>query len=88
MGGVLDDDKMSLGTLLKKKRNSLDMTLDELAEAAGVSKSHLHGLEGDKSEPGILMCAKLSVALGLPVQAMAAAALTGALQDRGVPQDA
>ena len=88
MGGVLDDDKMSLGTLLKKKRNSLDMTLDEVAEAAGCSKSHLHGLEGDKCEPGILMCAKLSVALGLSVQAMAAAALTGALQNRAAPQDA
>ena len=84
----MDDDKMSLGALLKKKRISLDMTLDEVAEAAGCSKSHLHGLEGDKCEPGILMCAKLSVALGLSVQAMAAAALTGALQNRAAPQDA
>jgi transcriptional regulator with XRE-family HTH domain len=69
---------MSLGSLLKAKRNALDMTLDEVAEAAGCSKSHLHGLEGDKCEPGILMCARLSVALGLSVQAMAAAALTQA----------
>ncbi len=70
---------MSLGALLKTKRVALGMTLDDVAEAAGVSKSHLHGLEGDKCEPGILMCAKLSVALGLPVQAMASAALVGAL---------
>jgi transcriptional regulator with XRE-family HTH domain len=76
---------MSLGTLLKGKRNALGMTLDEVAEAAGCSKSHLHGLEGDKCEPGIVMCARLSVALGLPVQAMAAAALTGAMQGRGGP---
>jgi len=71
---------MSLGTLLKTKRNALGLTLDEISDAAGCSKSHLHNLEGDKSEPGILMCAKLSVALGLSVQAMAAAALTGAMQ--------
>ena len=71
---------MSLGVLLKTKRNALGLTLDEIADAAGCSKSHLHSLEGDKCEPGILMCAKLSVALGLSVQAMAAAALTGAIQ--------
>lgn len=73
---------MSLGTLLKAKRTALGMTLDEVAEAAGCSKSHLHGLEGDKCDPGIVMCARLSVALGVPVQSMAAAALTGAIQSR------
>jgi transcriptional regulator with XRE-family HTH domain len=55
------------------------MTLEEVAAAAGCSKSHLHALEGDKAEPGLLMCARLSVALGVPVQAMAAARLSGAL---------
>ena len=73
---------MSLGVLLKTKRNALGLTLDETADAAGCSKSHLHSLEGDKCEPGILMCAKLSVALGLSVQSMAAAALTGAMKAR------
>jgi transcriptional regulator with XRE-family HTH domain len=68
---------MSLGTLLKSRRNALDMTLEDVAEAAGCSKSHLHRLEGDKCEPGIVMCARLSAALGLPVQLMAAAALRG-----------
>lgn len=71
---------MSLGNLLKSKRTALGMTLDEVAEAADCSKSHLHGLEGDKCEPGILMCAKLSVALGLSVQAMAAAAMSQAMR--------
>jgi transcriptional regulator with XRE-family HTH domain len=45
---------MSLGGLLKSKRNALGMTLDEVAEAAGCSKSHLHSLESDKCEPGII----------------------------------
>mgnify|MGYP000858704383 CR=1 FL=1 len=73
---------MSLGSLLRAKRDAARMTLEEVADAAGCSKSHLHALEGDKCEPGILMCAKLSVALGLSVQAMAAAALTGAMKAR------
>ena len=76
---------MSLGALLRVKRDTLGMTLDDVAEAAGCSKSHLHSLEGDKCEPGILMCAKLSVALGLSVQAMAAAAICGALQKATQP---
>jgi DNA-binding XRE family transcriptional regulator len=73
---------VSLGTLLKSKRNSLGMTLEEVAHASGLSKSHLHGLENNKHEPGILACAQLSVALGVPVQSMAAAALTHALRLR------
>lgn len=70
---------MTLGELLKTSRNRLGMTLEEVA-GAGCSKSHLHALEGNKCEPGILMCARLSVALGVTVQAMAAAALSGALR--------
>lgn len=77
---------MSLGQLLRAKRGAIGMTLDEVAEAAGCSKSHLHSLEGDKCEPGILMCAKLSIALGLSVQSMAAAAICGALQNALQPQ--
>lgn len=76
---------MSLGSLLKSKRDAIGMTLDEVAGAAGCSKSHLHALEGDKCDPGILMCAKLSVALGLSVQAMAAAAICGAMQKAAQP---
>jgi len=76
---------MSLGALLRAKRDALGLTLDEVAGSAGCSKSHLHALEGDKCEPGILMCAKLSVALGLSVQSMAAAAMCGALQRAAQP---
>ena len=76
---------MSLGQLLRAKRGAIGMTLDEVAEAAGCSKSHLHSLEGDKCEPGLLFCTKLSVALGLSIQSMAAAALCGALQKANRP---
>lgn len=71
---------MSLGALLKAKRAALGLTLEEVAEAAIVSKSHLHGLEKDLCEPGILLCARLSVALGVSVQSMAAAAMAKAMR--------
>lgn len=72
---------MSLGSLLHAKRTAFGMTLQEVAEASGTSMGYVHALEKDKSEPGILLCAKLSVALGVSVQAMAAAALTSALKE-------
>ena len=71
---------MTLGELLKAKRNAMGLTLDEVSDVAGCSKSYLHSLEGDKSEPGILMCVRLSVALGVPIQAMASAVITSALK--------
>jgi DNA-binding XRE family transcriptional regulator len=70
---------MSLDELLKSRRCALGMTLDDVAEAAGISKSHLHGLEGDKCEPGITVCVKLSVALGTPLQLMGAAVMASML---------
>ena len=73
---------MTLGTILHAKRVALGLTLQEVADAAGTSKSYIHELENDKSDPGILLCAKLSIALGLSVQMMAAAALVTALKEK------
>ena len=74
---------MTLGQLLRAKRKSLGLSLDEVADAAGVSKSHLWGLEMDQAEPGIRMCVRLSVVLGLTVQAMASASLQAGGRDAG-----
>lgn len=72
---------MTLGELLKSSRLRLGLTLDELATVIGCSKSHSFNLEADRHEPGILMCVKLSIALGISVQTIATAALKGALQE-------
>lgn len=65
---------MNFGNLLKEKRKSLGLTLEEVGDAAGISKSHLYGLEnGAHPNPGLYTCARLSLALGLSVSAMAAA---------------
>jgi transcriptional regulator with XRE-family HTH domain len=70
---------MTLGELLRARRLALDLSLDEVAGATGTTKSTLHRVEVGKTEPGILVCARLSVALGVSVQAMASAALAGAM---------
>lgn len=67
---------MTLGEMLKQKRVALGLTLQEVGDAAGVTKGHIHDLEtGKQFNPGIFTCARLAIALGLTVQAIAAAAV-------------
>ena len=71
---------MTLGDLLKSRRTALGLTLEEVGDAAGLSKSHLHGLEsGRNPNPGIVTCARLSLALGMSVTSLAAAAVETAM---------
>ena len=73
---------MTLSELVKNKRAALGLTLDEVSSAAGMSKSHLHGLESGKvPSPSLLLCVRLSVALGINIQLMAACALNEATQE-------
>ncbi len=79
----MSDPTTRLGALLRNKREALGMTLQEVADTCGSHKGHVHALESGRHEPGILLCARLSVALGLPVQAMAAAAISDAIEKGG-----
>ena len=79
--------KMSLGALLKSKRTALGLSIEDVAETAGCSKSHYYGVESDRSEPGILLCVKLSLALSIPVNQMASAVLSGALKSAKAGND-
>jgi transcriptional regulator with XRE-family HTH domain len=67
---------MSLADLIKKARKSSGMTLDELAECASMSKSYIWSLEnGVDTNPTLGHCVRLSLALGISVNAMAAASV-------------
>lgn len=67
---------MKLGELLKSRREALGMTLDDVADATGSSKSYVWELEAGRSyKMGLLLAARFAVALGMQVSMMAAAAL-------------
>lgn len=67
---------MKLGDLIKTRRESLGMTLDEVADAAGCSKSYVWEVENHKGyKMSLVLAARFSVALGLQVSLMASAAL-------------
>lgn len=67
---------MTLGQLIKSHRERAGLSLQDLADAAGSSKAHLHSIErGVTVAISLLLAARLSIALGVPVNSMAAAAL-------------
>jgi transcriptional regulator with XRE-family HTH domain len=67
---------MTLGQLIKSRREALGMTLEDLADATGSSKSYVWELENHKGyKMSLPFAARFSVALGLQVSLMASAAL-------------
>lgn len=69
---------MRLGELIKSKRETAGLSLQELADVCGVSKAHVWDLEqGNTENPSLMLTLKLSVALGVPVNAFAATLLKG-----------
>lgn len=67
---------MTLGELIKSRREALGMTLEEVASAAGCSKSYIWEVENHKGyKMSLILAARFSVALGLQVSLMASAAL-------------
>lgn len=70
---------MTLGELLKDARARQGMSMQDLADAIGSTKSHIYSIEAERTEPGFMFAVRLSVALGLPLQSMGAAMLNTAL---------
>ncbi|MDR5801156.1 helix-turn-helix transcriptional regulator [Caballeronia sp. LZ001] len=67
---------MNLSDMVRNRREALGMTLEEVADAAGSSKSHIWSIENDRTQNVSLhMATRLSVALGLSIHLMAAATL-------------
>jgi len=64
--------QMSLGSLIKQRRVSHKWTLENLAFAAGLSKSTVWELENDRHAPSFVVAAKLAIVLGIDLADMAA----------------
>ena len=71
----------TLGQMIKTRRASLSMSLDDVARAAGCTKSHIWEMEQDRSRnPTVAMVYGLSQALAVPFAMMASAALATVLK--------
>lgn len=67
---------MTLGELLKSRRESLGMSLQDVADACGLTKSHIWDMEqGNSFNPTLSASIRLSICLGITINMMAAATL-------------
>jgi transcriptional regulator with XRE-family HTH domain len=57
-----------LGTRIRTRRRVIDLTLDQIATAAGLSTSFLSQVERDLATPSVRSLAKIAHALNMPVQ--------------------
>lgn len=58
---------MKIGKALKLCRSARDLSLEVVAERAGISTSYLSRLENDKREPSLALIGKVAEALNIPV---------------------
>jgi transcriptional regulator with XRE-family HTH domain len=80
--GALPSNVRTLGAEIKAARDSARMSLQEVADVAGFTKSHVWEVEQGRSRnPTVAMIAGLSRALGVPFLRLAQAALNTALAD-------
>ncbi len=72
----------SLGAALKELRKAQRLTLQSAADRIGCTKSHLHTLERDGSEPGLRLAYRIAEAYGVPLLTLALCAEIDKEQDR------
>jgi transcriptional regulator with XRE-family HTH domain len=58
---------MSIGKRIRKRRQILEMTQKELAEAIGVTPQHISAIEQDKRDPSLSSLGKLAEELGVTI---------------------
>lgn len=63
---------MSIGKRIRKRRQELKLTQENLASALGLTPQHISGIEQDKRNPSLSSLAKLAEELGITVDYLVA----------------
>ena len=61
------DISMSIGKRIRKRRQELELTQENLARALGLTPQHISGIEQDKRGPSLSSLANLAEELGVTV---------------------
>jgi len=64
---ITKDILMSVGKRIRKRRQELKLTQEDLAQALGLTPQHISGIEQDKRNPSLSSLAKLAEELGITV---------------------
>jgi putative transcriptional regulator len=60
-------DRLKLANRVKMHRARLDLTQEQLANLAGVSRQAIHAIERGKAEPSVTLALKLARIFGMKV---------------------
>jgi len=63
---------MSLGQRIRKRRQAMKLTQQQLAKALGLTSQHVSAIEQDKRAPSLTSLAKLAEELGVSVDYLVA----------------
>ena len=58
---------MSLGERIKLRRQALNITQQQLAQALGMTPQHISAIEQDKGAPSLILLPKLAEELGVSI---------------------
>lgn len=58
---------MSIGSRIRKRRQELELTQQDLAKALGITSQHISAIEQDKRTPSLSSLGRLSEELGVSV---------------------
>ena len=61
---------MQLGKRIKEKRQTLDITQEELADSIGTTPQHISAVEQDKRTPSLQLLVKLAEELGTTIDGL------------------
>jgi transcriptional regulator with XRE-family HTH domain len=64
-----DGDEKWIGGMIRARRQKLELTLQEVSEAAGISTGYLSLIERDKATPTLTTLARIAAALGVGIDA-------------------
>ena len=62
---------MSIGRRIRKRRQELELTQQDLAQALGLTSQHISAIEQDKRTPSLSSLSKLAEDLGVTVDYLA-----------------
>lgn len=66
-GSTARRGKQQFGAILRERRRALDLTLHDLAQKTGLTKSFLSDVERDKTSPSVASLVSLCDALDMPI---------------------
>ncbi|KUF10959.1 cupin domain-containing protein [Pseudoponticoccus marisrubri] len=65
----ITQDELWIGGMIRARRQKLELTLQEVSEAAGISTGYLSLIERDKATPALTTLSRIAAALGVGIDA-------------------